>query len=97
MTEPNEAMKAMARRIVTKVCAEQRVGDGGWVPAYMFDAALAAIIETTELAAKLVENWNRHPATGLPHETSANIAERIERGDHLLRTGNHYGKDESNG
>lgn len=46
--EPSEAVKAMARRIVKKVCAEQHVRDDGWVSAYMEDAALAAIMEMRE-------------------------------------------------
>lgn len=30
-----------------------------------------------EAAAKVARDWNRHPTTGEPHETSANIAEAI--------------------
>ena len=40
-------------------------------------AALAAIQQTTERDAQIAENWNRHPTTGAPHETSANIATAI--------------------
>ncbi len=87
------AQMEMARRIAFAIYRnqpgaheagyDQYIADGNNDADEAVQAALAAIIETTELAAKLVENWNRHPSTGLPHETSANIAERIERGDHL--------------
>lgn len=87
MTEPSEAVKAMARRIVKKVCAEQHVRDDGWVSAYMEDAALAAILETQRLDAELVESFDLRDIRASEHAIYLATA---------IRTGNHYAKDHSN-
>lgn len=62
MSEPTEAMKAMARRIYAQFIIDNTPGAGpDDVPQFDDNAhgvkiALAAIIETTEAAARLAEN-----------------------------------------
>ena len=86
MTEPNEAMKAMARRI-----AEERVPDRSFTTHAMVlamrelacDAALAAIMETTELAATYAEH---RIGVGL-----TNLAADYRAGDHYALAGDRRG------
>ena len=104
MAEASEAMKAMARRIASETC-----DDPAWRPEIIAGKhddwhgvrlALAAIIETTELAANHAENMgacsNTSGRAGCCEALGEDIAVDLRDGDHI-RTGNHYAKDENNG
>lgn len=83
MTEPTEAMKAMAERIADKFYPRTHPG---WIGGEA--CALAAIIETQRADAELADGH------GLEGSDEALTADCIAA---AIRTGNHYGKDESNG
>lgn len=93
MTEPSEEVKAMARRI-----AEERAPDRSFTTHAMvlamrelaYDAALAAILETTELTAAFIERegmTTNHAGIPVMAEVNQRLATEI-------RTGTHYGKAE---
>lgn len=88
MTEPSEAMKAMARRIASEFAAYNDTAVGCAIASIAEKVALAAIIETQEACAKLAESF---APDGDPWTTALRSISRE------IRTGNHYTKDESNG
>lgn len=97
MTEPSEAMKAMARRVYSQFIIDNTPGAGPEdVPKFDDNAhgvriALAAIIETQRADAALL----REIAGPLPHGVLNGEVWILHRCADAIRTGYHYGKDES--
>lgn len=101
MAEANEAMKAMARRIVKTHYPEMRADYRG----RRYQIALAAIIETQEACAKVADKyeaqendraWDKRQAGRDDNFNCAraSAAVNIAAG---IRAGAHYAKDENNG
>lgn len=80
--QPNEAMKAMAKRIASQFAEASENTD------YEVHIALTAIMETQRLDAELAEQ--AHVASGLDWTPKA-IAERIRTGEHYALAGERHG------
>lgn len=93
--EPNEAMKAMAERIADDHTGANNRGNHLWEPRY--DAALAAIMETRDVCAKLAESMTLEmPGIGIGLADGASLARRqiataIRTGEHYALAGDRHG------
>lgn len=91
--QPNEEMKAMARRVAagTKVgVAPQQILDGLWDRSPVVQAALAAIMETQEACAKLAEGDPMKLPEG---RVKAHVMYLVRQRQNIataIRTGEHY-------
>ena len=101
MTEPSEAVKAMARRCAAKYwqtgdpsdeATARSILSGEWDDHAYTQAALAAILETQRADAELADSII--PMPGQPRQLHGTYAEGIFAVATAIRTGNHYGKDE---
>jgi len=99
MNEPSEEVKAMARRSAAKYwqtgdpsdeATARSILSGEWDDQAYTQAALAAILETTELTAAFIERegmTTNHAGIPVMAEVNQRLATEI-------RTGTHYGKAE---
>lgn len=100
MNEPSEEVKAMARRCAAKYwqtgdpsdeAAARSILSGEWDDQAYTQAAITAILETQRADAALL----REIAGPLPHGVLNGEVWILHRCADAIRTGTHYGKDES--